>query len=76
MDGDGFKLIETYDRKPMTPVVCLKAQMYIGKIQREVMMATRREEMKKREEERRERFGDDDLDDGPTNEEIDAMLRD
>lgn len=35
LDGLGFKLMETYDRLPMIPIVCLKAQMMVGQYQRE-----------------------------------------
>lgn len=35
LDGLGFKLMETYDRQPMIPIVCLKAQMMVGQYQRE-----------------------------------------
>lgn len=57
-DGQGFELIESYERKPMTPTLCLRAQMYIGQRQREVMMDERKRELQRMQEERLKRYGD------------------
>lgn len=83
VDGEGFQLEYTYDRKPHPTTVCLRAQSAIKEVQREITRQQRVAGDKKREQEMKDRWGDDEDDDDDiimprklTNEEIDAMLRD
>lgn len=83
VDGEGFQLEYTYDRKPHPTTVCLRAQSAIKEVQREITRQRRIESDQEREQEMKERWEDDDDDDDDiimprklTNEEIDAMLRD
>ncbi|CAN0029269.1 unnamed protein product [Laminaria digitata] len=83
VDGEGFQLEYTYDRKPHPTTVCLRAQSAIKEVQREITRQRRIESDQKREQEMKERWEDDEDDDDDiimppklTNEEIDAMLRD
>lgn len=49
LDGTGFKLMKTFDRLPMLPIVCLTAQTIVGKYQREVTRTQLAEERRQRE---------------------------
>lgn len=64
LDGIGFKLMKTFERLPMLPVVCLTAQTIVGKYQREMARKLLMEERRQREMEWAKEDQDADGDDG------------
>lgn len=69
-EDKGFELVESYDRKPMVPTLCLRAQIFIGQRQREVAAELRRTELERERQERLKGFGDLDNQEHGNDEEL------